>query len=971
MVVKSRPTPPARDRAGRSFVLFLGMLAAAPAAVLLAQNPPAPPANLRIVRAGGSDTVPPTVSISSPSQGATVSGTVTVTAAASDNSGVAGVQFFVDGSAIGPEDTSAPFTVSWNTASVANGGRTLTARARDVAGNEAVSGGVTVTVQNAVGALTISGVSAPSSVPRYGKFEVSFNVTGTVATNLQMPYDPAPPPGIPADWGITVNAEFSRDNFQTTYTIPAFYYQHYEYQVKGNRDWFNPLDQYSWRVRFAPPSEGTWQFRLTARDASGTTASPTGVFTVTSSANRGFVRVSSRDRRYFEFENGDTFFPVGYNGGIDWFNPVLASTARLARMGQNGAEISRIWLSQSGIFGSAWNPWYGLRGDYGGYIPRTGLTPVGTPAKVAMRLSYAESGGNRNTGFFEACRFIGGFQSATAIKRNTTYRFRVRYAAHDITGPRNTAFPNYGFVLKMQSPQNGNWHTNCYDAGSGGSTGLVISPYVTSGEGWLEGQWNSGNNDFLPPFYLAVENARATNPANGRVPAVYVHEVEIREQAAGGALVGPNIVAKPSMEHHTYFEQRFSYAFDRVLEQAEQSGVYFKMVVLEKDEDILSWLQSSGAFGNASPANFYGNFRNMTATRWLQQAWWRYLQARWGYSTNIHSWELVNEGDPASDRHYVLADEFGKYMRQFVPNHHLVTTSFWHSLPAAAFWKNASYPNIDYVDLHAYVSTSQTTEFNAASAKDPVLRERCGTNNTCFKNNMKLDAALYHSEHALQALDRALGKPLIRGEAGIDQPTQQVEESNLQRDQAGVWLHNMVWSSLGPGAMVDLYWWFENLMRRPGPDGQTNNGLHEVFRPFRDFVAGIPLSNGNYVDLAASVSHPNDVRVVGQKDPVARRAHFWVQNRKHTWCAVVGGVANCPYTWDGSRLNGTVTISGFAPNTTYPLAWVYFDSGGQSSTATGSVTSNGAGAVVVSLSDVPATVTDAAVKIGQHPSGGS
>ena len=42
---------------------------------------------------GGADTTPPTVSLTAPTNGATVSGTVTVAANASDNVGVAGVQF--------------------------------------------------------------------------------------------------------------------------------------------------------------------------------------------------------------------------------------------------------------------------------------------------------------------------------------------------------------------------------------------------------------------------------------------------------------------------------------------------------------------------------------------------------------------------------------------------------------------------------------------------------------------------------------------------------------------------------------------------------------------------------------------------------------------------------------------------------------------------------------------------------------
>jgi hypothetical protein len=93
------------------------------------------------------DTTKPAVSISSPANGATVSSAIMVSAAASDNVGIAGVQFKVDGSNLGVEDSSAPYAVSWDTTSVANGQHTLTAVARDAAGNSATSS-VTVTVSN-------------------------------------------------------------------------------------------------------------------------------------------------------------------------------------------------------------------------------------------------------------------------------------------------------------------------------------------------------------------------------------------------------------------------------------------------------------------------------------------------------------------------------------------------------------------------------------------------------------------------------------------------------------------------------------------------------------------------------------------------------------------------------------------------------------------------------------------------------
>src|SRR5437762_3575550 len=94
------------------------------------------------------DTTPPTVSITSPSSGSTVSGTITVTASASDNVGVAGVQFMLDGANLGAEDTGAPYSVSWDTTTTGNGSHTLTAIARDAAGNATTSNAVTVTVAN-------------------------------------------------------------------------------------------------------------------------------------------------------------------------------------------------------------------------------------------------------------------------------------------------------------------------------------------------------------------------------------------------------------------------------------------------------------------------------------------------------------------------------------------------------------------------------------------------------------------------------------------------------------------------------------------------------------------------------------------------------------------------------------------------------------------------------------------------------
>src|SRR5438067_12630770 len=83
------------------------------------------------------DSMPPTVSITTPASGATLTGTTTVTVNASDNVAVAGVTFLVDNVQTGAEDTVAPYSWSWNTATVPKRSHTLTARAHVGAGNTA------------------------------------------------------------------------------------------------------------------------------------------------------------------------------------------------------------------------------------------------------------------------------------------------------------------------------------------------------------------------------------------------------------------------------------------------------------------------------------------------------------------------------------------------------------------------------------------------------------------------------------------------------------------------------------------------------------------------------------------------------------------------------------------------------------------------------------------------------------------
>src|SRR5881409_1008205 len=90
------------------------------------------------------------VTITSPADGSPVSGTVPVTASVSAIGGltVRGVQLKLDGTNLGAEDTTAPYSVPWDTTTASNGSHTLTAVARDSLGDLFVSDPVTITVSN-------------------------------------------------------------------------------------------------------------------------------------------------------------------------------------------------------------------------------------------------------------------------------------------------------------------------------------------------------------------------------------------------------------------------------------------------------------------------------------------------------------------------------------------------------------------------------------------------------------------------------------------------------------------------------------------------------------------------------------------------------------------------------------------------------------------------------------------------------
>lgn len=120
------------------------------------------------------DAYAPSVEVTVPSNSATLTGSsVTLTASSTDNVALAGVQFKLDTNTLmGSEDTSSPYTISWDSTGASNGSHTIVAVSRDTTGNYATSSPITVTVNNDSTAPTITSVSSDKTNGTYGVGEV-------------------------------------------------------------------------------------------------------------------------------------------------------------------------------------------------------------------------------------------------------------------------------------------------------------------------------------------------------------------------------------------------------------------------------------------------------------------------------------------------------------------------------------------------------------------------------------------------------------------------------------------------------------------------------------------------------------------------------------------------------------------------------------------------------------------------------
>jgi len=674
-------------------------------------------------------------------------------------------------------------------------------------------------------------------------------------------------------------------------------------------------------LRFAPKKIGTWQYRIRVQDNSNYpnwTESSVKTFSTSSARSgiHGFVKVSTRDPRYFEFSDGTPFTGTGINAadsGI--YHAEKRAEAEFKKYAAGNTNFNRTWMDMESIWSRGTHGWDGWRNSSGTSDSLRSVEQVFNDHDFSIKLS----GGNSYI-----AQYSQGSQEMTGgLDFGKSYIVRVTanlqgVSASSLQVKLLSDNSNFGSTKETYAPS-GSWQIT--DLGNG---------------------WNRYESVFTNSrgrFTFSWSNALAIGITSGT--AAYIDEIYIGEDLGGGK-VGPNVVFKGKMNYHQYFDHIPSSNYDEIFSLAERYGLHLKPVITDKEDEILTRIRlDNGTFDpnetRKNSENFY-SWKGYKVRR-LHEYWWRYLAARWGYARGIHSWELVNEGDPGSDQHYHTTNHLAQTINTLDHNH-MATTSFWTSFPATKFWGNPTYESVDYADVHAYISTGW-------------IKDR----------SLESDAAKYHIVYSDATRDMLLatGKnmPIVRGEAGLDVLETQNEQDALANDINGVWLHNYTWAMLHSGGMYELYWWSDNIRSKPGPDGDTSNGLFDIFVPYNDFMGNIPLNAGGYVDI--NVSAPSGTRVVGQKNnngSGSNKAHLWIQDTNHKWRSPGSG-----------NLSGSITISGMKASTSFAVEFWRFNTKGQLTKSSQNISSNSSGQLTINFSPSSyngSAIVDTAVKIGNY-----
>lgn len=679
-------------------------------------------------------------------------------------------------------------------------------------------------ISNYTGPIVSNVTFSSYNVGTFEKLEIEFDLN-SIADNYWFPYEESLPSNLNTGNGVTVDCIFTKGS--KSITLPAFYtmpYQRYN-------NYLLPEGRFIWKVRASLDEAGQYDVTLKATDSAGTKTYSLGSVNVTQSSNKGYIKVSQNNNKYFEYSGGSSFLGIGFNDGPD-------TPAKMDQIvnsySENGVNLLRIWLSSISQFSDPWCAWtthhqmtnngymnhplYRFNrkyrnGDFSIRIASPAIPDINTPAV-----------------------FRGFYDGGTRIKPATNYRITMRVKLENVSG-------NGGFSIKYAGWAgteivNLNVGTRIYGPVSGSTDWIIAIANYTSGSSETE----------LPNLYAVLE---------GNVTGeTYIDMILLQEILPDGKL-SENIMSKWSANPHYYFDPIRPMYFDYLIDKATNKNIHYKVVIFEKDDYILNHIDPSGY-----PSNYNGNFDAPPGSkmRKLYEYYWRNLIARWGYSDAIHSYELVNEGAPGS--YFNLVNDFSDYFDTNSPYQKITTTSFW-AMWVPEYWNTTK---SDYGDVHAY---AMTTGF---------IDQGTFLGQTYNREQMKNDpAALAYIYSKYIGSDPLRNKPVIIGETDLDTPGSQAPDPDLTLDTEGIWLRGYLWGHLNDGGVSGLIW---------DPVNIRNNNLFHVYKPVSKFFKQIPFNKYTYTDADVLISNPN-VRGWGIAEQSGNQVYFYSSHKDYYWRKVL------------------------------------------------------------------------------------
>jgi hypothetical protein len=435
-------------------------------------------------------------------------------------------------------------------------------------------------------------------------------------------------------------------------TLPAFYSQDYERrklnQGRSRSNWYYPIDNGTWKTRFAPMQTGTYVATARLKDKAGTIQSQSVRFDCVSSASKGFVRISKKDPRFMEFSDGEPFFSIGQDlafiGEGQYVNLTKAEEI-FGKLANNGANYLRVWTGcQDWAMAieakkSAWDRSWSRE-------------------KIAVPLPGSENETNpRKWVKIDNKSVTVSPSHPVALRPNTRYTLTGRFMADGATGLRI----NLG---------RDNWQIP-FDS-AGGSPREIGKDVISRGK-WqqFKKEFTTAENEFwLGQFTIGTVGSGT----------IWLDGLSLKETPDGPELLWEADVNRPVLG---VYNQLDCFMLDKLVEAAHENGIYLMLCVLTRDLYMEHLAHE-------------GSDEYETAVRYAER-FMRYAVARWGYSTSVGAWEYFNEIDPGlpTNRFY---NEVGDYLERTDIYHHLRTTSTWS--PSS---KDCLLPSLDIAQVHRYM----------------------------------------------------------------------------------------------------------------------------------------------------------------------------------------------------------------------------------------------------------------------------